>query len=243
MLDALINQDASTEEIAQLARKQARKKIPQIQQALEGHHMTEHHRVLIRHSMRHLAFLEEEIADLDKEISKRVESGPLETAVKLVQSIPGIQKTSAAAIVAETGADMAQFPEGANLASWIGVCPGNNETAGKRKSGRTTKGNPWARSTLVECGWSASRKKDSATQRFYGRLKPRIQHKRALVAVAHWLALEIHETLRRGTPYQDGKGPDLTPGQALRLARHHTRRLQHLHKWLKKPDPDKAATW
>lgn len=241
MLEALVNQDSSPEEIAQLARKQAKKKIPQIRTALEGHQMTEHHRGLIRHSMRHLAFLEDEIAELDQEIARKVEgSESLEPAVKLVATIPGIQKTAAAAIVAETGVDMAQFPTAPQLASWIGVCPGNQESAGKRKSGRTTKGNPWARRALVECGWSATRKKESVTQRLYGRLKPRIQHKRALVAVAHWIALQIHGTLSRKEPYQGDSTP-LTASQAVRLARHHTRRLRCLHKWLKAPKDDKAA--
>ena len=241
MLESLVNQQATPEEIAQLARKQARKKIPQIQAALEGHHMTEHHRALIRHSMRHLAFLEEEIAELDKEIAQKVESGSLEPAVKLVESIPGIQKTAAAAIVAETGKDMTQFPTPPQMASWIGVCPGNNESAGKRKSGRTTKGNPWARRALVESAWSATRKKESATQRLYQRLKPRIQHKRALVAVAHWMTLQIYEVLSSGKPYEANQRPGLTPAQAVRLARHHTNRLRHLHKWLGKPEPRKAA--
>jgi transposase len=242
MLESLVNQQAAPEEIAQLARKQARKKIPQIQAALEGHHMTEHHRGLIRHSMRHLAFLEEEIAELDKEIAQKVDSGSLEPAVKLVASIPGIQKTAAAAIVAETGKDMTQFPTPPQLASWIGVCPGNNESAGKRKSGRTTKGNPWARRVLVESAWSATRKKESATQRLYQRLKPRVQHKRALVAVAHWITLQIYEVLSSGKPYPSEQRPGLTPAQAVRLARHHTNRLRHLQRWLGKPEPRKAAT-
>jgi|SRR5271157_4458723 len=240
MIEALVNQEATPEQIAQLARKQARKKIPEIQAAVEGHHMTDHHRRLIRHSMRHLAFLEEEIAELDDEIARKVGSGSLQPAVELVESIPGIQKTAAAAIVAETGPDMTQFPTAPQLPSWIGVCPGNNESAGKRKSGKTTKGNPWARRALVECAWSATRKKESAPQRLYERLKPRTQHKRALVAVAHWIALRIHEVLSTGKPYQADRSSDLTPTQALRLARHHSRRLRHLHQWLKRPNPEHA---
>jgi transposase len=242
MLDALVNQEASPEQIAQLARKQAKKKIPQIQAALEGHHMTEHHRRLIRHSMRHLAFLEDEIADLDREIAAQVESGCLKTAVELIQTIPGIKETAASAIVAETGADMSQFPTGPQLSSWIGVCPGNNESAGKRKSGRTTKGNPWARRMVVECAWSGSRKKDSEPQREYERLKPRIGHKRALVAVGRWITLQVHEVLSTGQPYHSHTNPDLTRAQAVRLARHHSRRLRHLHKWLKQHKGDYLNT-
>lgn len=233
MLDALVNQEAAPEQIAQLARRQARKKIPQIEAALQGHHMTEHHRLLIRHSMRHLAFLEDEMAELDAEITGQVERGNLQPALELVQSIPGIRQTAAAAIVAETGRDMTQFPTAAQLSSWLGVCPGNNESAGKRRTGRTTKGNPWARRTLVECAWSATRKKDSATQQRYQRLKPKIQHKRALVAVAHWIALQVHRVLSTGEPYQTDGHPDMTRAQALRLTRHHSRRLRHLHQWIK----------
>ena len=233
MLDALVNQEAAPGQIAQLARKQAKKKIPQIQAAMEGHHMTEHHRLLIRHSMRHLAFLEDEIAELDAEIVGQTEVGSLQPAMELVETIPGIKQTAAAALLAETGADMSQFPAPQQLPSWIGVSPGNNESAGKRKSGRTNKGNPWARQLLVECAWSATRKKDSATQRLYERLKPRLQHKRALVAVAHWIALQIHTVLSTGKPYQADPDPDLTRAQALRLVRHHSRRLRHLHKWMK----------
>jgi transposase len=234
MLDALVNEDASPEQIANLAVRQARKKIPQIQKALEGHQMTDHHRSLIRHSMQHLAFLEDQIAELDREIADRVKANQtLQPAVDLVQSIPGIKHTAAATIVAETGPDMTQFPLGGQLASWTGVCPGNNESAGKRKSGKTTKGNPWAQRALVECAWSASRKNHSETQDLYEHLKPKIQHKRALVATAHWIVLRIHEVLSTGKPYQADPNPDLTAAQATRLARHHSRRLKHLQKWLR----------
>src|SRR5260370_36952483 len=135
---------------------------------------------------------------------------------------------------------MSPFPTAPQLPSWIGVNPGNNERAGKRKSGRTAKGNPWARQVLVECAWSASRKKDSATQKLYDRLKPRLQHKRALVAVAHWITLQIHAGLSTGQPYQADPNPDLTRAQAQRLARHHSRRLRHLHKWMRHQEGQEA---
>jgi transposase len=233
MLDALMNADATPEQIANLAVRQARKKIPEIRKALEGHRMTEHHRRLIRHSMEHLAFLEEQIAELDREIAERVNTSPaLKSATELAQSVPGIQQTSAAALIAETGADMSQFPGEAKLASWIGVCPGNNESAGKRKSGQTRKGNPWARRVLVECAWSASRKKDSETKRHYERLQPRLKHKRALVATAHLMTLKLHQVLSTGQPYQIDQNPERSAAKVTRLARHHSRRLRHLNKWL-----------
>jgi transposase len=125
----------------------------------------------------------------------------LKSATELVKSVPGIQQTPAAALVAETGADMGHFPGGGKLASWIGICPGNNESAGKRKSGQTRKGNPWAKRALVECAWSASRKKDSEPKRYYERVQPRLKHKRALVATAHLMTLKVYQALSTGQPY------------------------------------------
>jgi transposase len=192
MLDALMKPDATPEQIAELAVRQARKKIPLLKKALEGHRMTDHHRNLIRHSIEHLAFLEEQIADLDKEISEQVRAhAALRKATELAQSVNGIKETAAASIIAETGADMTQFANGGKLSSWVGTCPGNNITGGKRKSAPARKGNPWARRVLVECAWSATRKKDSAAQSYYEHLKHRHKHKPSLVATAHLLTLQL----------------------------------------------------
>lgn len=233
MLDALMNPDATPEQIAELAVRQARKKIPTLKKALEGHRMTDHHRKLIRHSMEHLAFLEEEIAELDKEISEHITAHtPLREASELAQSVTGVKQTAAAALIAETGPDMAQFPNGGKLSAWIGTCPGNNITGGKRKSGQTRKGNPWARRVLVECAWSATRKKDSEAQRHYERLKPRLKHKPALMATAHLLTLQLYQAMATGKPYAEKPQAELTPAHAQRLARHHSRRLKKLDHWL-----------
>jgi len=233
MIDALMKPDATPEEIAELAVRQARKKIPVLKKALEGHRLTDHHRKLIRHSMEHLAFLEEEIAELDQEIREHIKSSThLRQASELAQSVSGIQETAAAALIAETGADMGQFRNGGKLANWIGTCPGNNITGGKRKSGQTCKGNPWARRVLVECAWSATRKKDSEAQRHYQRLKPRLQHKRALMATAHLLTLNLYEALATGKPYTEHPQAELTTAKAQRLVRHHSRRLKKLNGWL-----------
>lgn len=143
MLEALMNSHATPEQIAELAVRQARKKIPLLKKALEGHRMTDHHRKLIRHSMEHLAFLEEEISELDQEISEQVRAhADLKKATELAQSVKGIKETAAASIIAETGADIQQFPDGGKLSSWVGTCPGNNITGGKRRSAPARKGNP-----------------------------------------------------------------------------------------------------
>jgi transposase len=146
--------------------------------------------------------------------------------------VPGIKETAAAAIIAETGAEMSQFASAGKLSSWIGTCPGNHITGGKRKSGQTRKGNPWARRVLVECAWSASRKKNSETQQFYERLKPRMKHKPALVATAHLLTVKLYDVLFTGKPYLEDPEPQLTAVKVTRLVRHHTRRLRHLDHWL-----------
>jgi transposase len=233
MLDALMYPDATPAEIADLAVRQARKKIPLLKKALQGHRMTDHHRRLIRHSMEHLAFLEEEITELDREISEHVKTHTaLRVASQLAQSVTGIKQIAAAAVIAETGPDIAQFSTGGKLAAWIGTCPGNNISGGKRKGGQTRKGNPWARRILVECAWSATRKKDSEAQRYYERLKPRLKHKPALIATAHLLTLQLYKALATGNPYTDNAQTELTTTQAQRLVRHHSRRLKKLGCWL-----------
>jgi transposase len=134
MLDALLEGKASPGEIAQLAKCRAKKKIPEIIAALEGHQMSDHHRKLIRYSLEHLRFLEEQMGSLDEDIKAQIQRAGLEPQFELVQSVPAIGETSAAIILAETGGQMKTFPSEKNLSSWAGLCPGNNRSAGKSKS-------------------------------------------------------------------------------------------------------------
>ncbi|MDP9169973.1 MAG: IS110 family transposase [Acidobacteriota bacterium] len=236
MLEALVNglegdQTPSAADIAQLAQKNARKKIGELTAALEGHQMRESHRKLIRHSMRHLAFLAEEIESLDRDIAALIRDAELTTAYELLQTIPGIKEQAAATILAESGPDMKQFPTAANFSSWSGVAPGNNESAGKRKHAPAMRGNPHIKTALVEAGWSASRTKGSEFQDRYQRLKPRLGHNRAMVACAHSLALRIYTVLETATPYKSNSGT-LPQRDVKRLVRHHSRRLRCLHRWL-----------
>ena len=174
MIEAIVETPATAQPIAQLAQKQARKKIPQIQAAIEGHRMSDSPRALIRFSMAHLAFLENPIVELDEQILKHIEQAGLERAHALLQTIPGVKKQSAAAILAELGTNMGVFGTGPRCSSWAGLCPGNNESAGKRKRAPVRRGNPWLRTTLVECAWAASAKEQSALQARYRRLAPRL---------------------------------------------------------------------
>jgi transposase len=235
MLEALVNglegnAQPSACDIAQLAQRHARKKIAELTAALEGHQMRDSHRTLIRHAMRHMAFLAEEIESLDRDIATLIRDANLTEAHQLLQTIPGIRAQAAATILAESGPDMKQFPTAANFSSWSGLAPGNNESAGKRKRAPALKGNPHIKTAVVESGWSASRTKHSEFEDRYQRLKQRIGHKRAIVACAHTLAIRIYEVLSTGTAYQHSGGT-LTSRSARRLVRHHTRRLNCLHRW------------
>ena len=144
MLEALLENQLNAEQMADLAQGRLRPKIPQIIEALEGHSMKDHHRMLLRQILKHMAFIEDMVSELDKEIWEKL--GPYEKQVELACSIPGIGRDAAASILAETGPDMSEdgpFGSCHHLASWSGICPGNNESGGKRKSGHTRKGNRW----------------------------------------------------------------------------------------------------
>jgi transposase len=235
MLEALVEGRASHIEIAQLAKGNARRKIAELEAALEGHQMRQAHRMLIRHAMQHMAFLAREVEELDKEIEDLIRQAGLTESWKLLQTIPGIQETAAATILAESGAEMAQFPTPANFSSWSGVAPGNNESAGVKKRAPTVRGNPHIKAAMVESGWSASRTKASEFQDRYNRLKVRIGHKRAIVATAHFLALTIYEVLATRAPYQP-RQPRFEVRRSTRLRRHHSRRLRTLDHWLREQD-------
>jgi len=234
MLEALVAGQSSACDIAQLAQGHARKKIADLTAALEGHQMRDSHRFLITRAMRHMAFLADEIQTLDQEIERRIAGAELDHPYQLLQTIPGIRTQAASALLAEGGPDMKQFPTPANFSSWSGAAPGNNESAGKRKRSPTLRGNPHMKTALVESAWSASRTNGSEFQDRYQRLQPRLGHKRAIVAVAHLLAIRIYQVLDSGLPYQN-RGATPNPTSVRRLIRHHTRRLKHLHRWLTDP--------
>jgi transposase len=230
MLEELLKGQAPPNEVAALAQKRAKKKI-QIIAALEGHQMSAHHRRMIRYSLEHLRFLEEQLGELDADIAAHIEAAGLGKQWEDLRSIPGIQQTSAATILAETGADMKQFPSEKHFSSWAGVCPGNNQSGGKKnKGGPTTGGNPWLRSALTECAWAAASKKGCYLKDKFWRITTKHGGKKApaLVAVAHSLLLLIYETLRTGQLYQERNVPVISEGQRQRLIRHHIRRLGKL---------------
>lgn len=200
MLGALLEAKSTPEEMAELAKGKLRKKIPELVQALQGN-VSEHHRYLVEMSLRHLEYLGELVADLDERIDKAME--PYREEQQLLMSITGIEKESAECIIAEIGVDMSQFPSESHLASWAGVCPGNNESAGKRKSGKATKGDTWLRSILVQTAYAASRTKGTYLKDKFHRIAGRRGKKRAAVAVAHKILISAYYVLSYRVPYHD----------------------------------------
>lgn len=241
MLDKLLEGGATVEEIADLAQKSARKKIPQIRASIQGHRMNEIHRRLINLSLDHMAVLEDQVSTLDEAIVQHIKENGLEKPYQLLQTIPGVKGEAAASLLAEFGPDMKVFGSSKKASSWAGVAPGNNESAGKKKRAPALRGNPWVRSTLTEAAWSASRKKGSEFQNAYQNWKPRLRHKRAIVAVAHRLAETVYEVLSTGEPYTKPGANPMPETKAASLIRHHTRRLKNLRKRLK-PKPDRAQS-
>src|SRR5258708_4615600 len=187
MLKALVDEERTPEQIAELAQGSLKKKKAEIAESIRGQQLSEMQKELIRSSMRHMVFLEMEIGQLDGLIAGLIQAAQQQEPYQLLQTISGIKQEAAGNVLAETGPDMKQFPSAGNMSSWGGICPGNNESAGRHKSRHATHGNPWFRATLIECAWAASRTNGSAFQAKYQQLKPKIGHKRALVAVAHAL--------------------------------------------------------
>ena len=227
MLVALLEGESTPDQIAELACGQAKRKIPQLTEALVGHRMTEHERFLIRSCLRHLACLEEELESLDVEIVRRMGMPPFQNAFALLQTLPGVGELSAAAILAETGTDVASFPTAEQMASGAGLCPGNRESAGIQKGSHTTHGNAYLRTALVQCSWCASRKQGSVFEARFKRLVKPLGPKRAIVAVAHHMLIIIYCMLRAGVSFRGAEG---APQQRRRQhrAHHHLRCLRRL---------------
>jgi transposase len=200
MLRALIAGQTDAKKLAELARGRLKAKIPALKKALHGR-VTDHHRFMLRMHLDHYEQLEALIAEFSKRIMEKL--APFAQEVELLKTIPGIQERTAQVLLAEIGPELKSFPTAAQLASWAGVCPGNNESAGKRRSGRTRKGNQWLRSALIQMAWAASRTKNTYLSAHFRRLSIRRGAKRAAVAVSHSLLVIVYNVLTRQTRYQD----------------------------------------
>jgi len=200
MLDALVAGTTDPDVLAKLARGRLRAKLPALREALEGR-FDALHAVLIGAILAHLDFLDEQIDRLSEAIEEQLR--PFAAAVELLRSIPGVETRTAQAIIAEIGTDMGVFPTARHLASWAGQCPGNHQSAGKRRSGRTRKGSKWLDQALKDAAMAAIRTRDSYLQAQYQRLRPRIGHGRALGAVKHSILCTCWQMLTTGELYRD----------------------------------------
>lgn len=225
MLEALVAGTEDPKALAALAKGRLTEKRDALELALMGR-VQAHQRLLLASQLRHLDFLDEEVSRLSEEVSNRMR--PFNQVLQRLDAIPGLGMRTIEQVVAEIGLNMGQFPSSAHLASWARVCPGNNESAGKRKTGHTGHANPWLRSALVEAAWAASRKKDSYLAAQYHRIAARRGKKRAIMAVAHSILVIIYHMLKTGSSYADLGGnyfDELSRESAKKRA---VRRLQRL---------------
>lgn len=222
MLRKIIDGEANPETIAQLAKSQLRKKIALLQRSLNGL-IREHQRFMLKSQLNHIECLEKQIKELDNEIGERLNSA--QDDIERLDSIPGVGVQTAQQIIAEVGLDMTRFQSAAHLASWAGMAPGQNESAGKKKTARTWDGNKYLRSALVEAAASAIRVKNSYLSAKYYRLKRRRGTKKARVAIAHQILVIVYHLLTRKEHYKE-LGSNHYDQQAIEIKK--KRAIKHL---------------
>jgi transposase len=225
MIEAIIEGEEDARKLAGMAQGPLRGKIPELEKALEGH-VTGHHRFLLRLLWKQLTSQEELLAELNTRIEEATR--PFVSQQEQLDEVPGIQRRVTEVILAEVGADVTPFPSDAQLASWAGVCPGNEESAGKRRTGRIRPGNGWLRQALVQAAWAASRSRNSYLGAQYRRLAARRGRKRALMAVAHSILVIVYHLLKSGRRYADLGNDFFDRLHAKRLTRYYTKRLEGL---------------
>lgn len=200
ILNELVQGHTDAVTLAQLAKGRLQGKRELLEQALTGR-VKPHHRFMLAQHLAHIDFLDEAMQRLDEQIAEQMR--PFEAQITYWDSQPGINRRVAEIIIAEVGSDLKPFPDANHLASWAGMCPGNHESAGKRKSGKTRKGNPWLRRALIEAAHGAVRTKNSYYQSLYRRLATRRGKQRALMAVGHSLLTTGYYLVTRQQMYQD----------------------------------------
>ena len=211
MIEAMIRGVRQPKQLAELAGKQIKATPKELYDALHGR-LTDHHRFLLELHLKQWDSLDETIRKIDVEIDQRIErrdaqtgSGrpPFRALIELLSTVPGVSTVAAPAILSEIGPDMSRFPTAGHLVAWAGLCPGKNESAGKRKSSRLRKGAPWLKTMLVQCAWAAKRKKDSYYRAQFFRLQSRRGPQKAICAVAASILTAIYNILKHGTEHHD----------------------------------------
>jgi transposase len=204
ILEALIAGETDPEKLADLARGTARKKRTELIEALHGR-VRQHHRGLLKVHLELVAALEQALAEIDATVGKTL--APIRSSARLLTTLPGVSDLTAQVMVAEIGVDMSRFPTAAHLISWTGLCPRNDESAGKRRSSRVRKGAPWLKTALVTAAWAAVRAKNTYLQAQFHRLRSRRGAKKAILAVAASMLTAAYHMLKNGMPYRD-LGPE-----------------------------------
>ena len=225
MLDALVAGTTDPEVLAELAKGKLRKKIPALREALVGRFDAQH-ALIVSAILAHLDFLDEQIQLLSDEIE--VQLVPFAAAVELLCTIPGVQQRTAESVLAEIGTDMTRFPSDRHLASWAGQCPGNDRSAGKRRSGKTRHGSKWLDTALTEAAMAATRTNDVYLAAQYQRLRPRRGHGRALGAVKHSILCACWHMLTTGELYREAGGDYFTNRDPERATRRLVAQLERL---------------
>jgi len=225
MLEALIEGQEDPVKLADFAQRQLRGKIPELEKALQGH-LTDHHRFLLRLLWKQLAEQEELIAELDAKIEELTR--PFADEIERLDGVPGVDRRVAEVVLAEVGAEMDPFPTHQHLASWAGMCPGNEESAGKRRRRRVTPGNRWLKRTLVQAAWAAGPTKNTYIASQYRRLAGRRGKKRALIAVGHSMLVIFYHGLKAGTSDAELGGDFFDRLEPERLTRYYIKRLERL---------------
>jgi transposase len=238
MLDALLHGTTDAATLAELARGRLRAKLPALRKALAGRFGPQH-RFLLGRILAHLDYLDEAIAECSAQIAEVIQ--PLAPAVERLRTIPGVQQRTAEVLIAEIGTDMSRFPTPGHLASWAGMCPGNNTSGGKRKSGKTRKGSKWLRQALIEAGQAAARTKGSALAARHRRVMRHRGYRKAIVAVGHEILLIAHCLLARETTYHELGAAYFDQRHAERTTRRCVRLLEQLgHRVTLEPAPAAA---
>ena len=225
ILEALAKGTGEGPELATLARGSLRQKRAELERALKAE-TSDHQRLMIREHLAHINYLDEAIGRLSREIEERLR--PFDHTLSHLQTITGVGRRTAETILAEVGIDTSRFPTHRHLASWAGLCPGNNESAGKQRSGHTRKGSPWLRSALVQSAWAAAKTKQTYLSAQYHRLAARRGGKRAALAVAHSILVIAYYIMARGQTYDDLGGNYFDERDRRQVERRLVKRLEGL---------------
>jgi transposase len=225
ILRAIINGESDPKKLAALAQGRAKKKQPQLEKALRGF-VRDHHRFLLGQHLDLVEALEKSIAAIEAQIDAVLRPFA-EEEVELLVTIPGISYTAARIILAEIGKDMSRFPDAGHLVSWAGLCPRSDESAGKKRSTKLRKGNPWLKTTLIQCAWAAIRSPGYMRSKYH-RIRGRAGKMKAIVAVAHAMLVAIYHMLTNKKVYRDLGVDFFVQRDAERLTRVCTRQLERL---------------